>query len=84
MAHSDKEIAECQERLAFLLADRDAENAALNTPRPSCLPPDWTPVALREGQARYIVVAWVAPGYNVTAYKKDRALPSATATPPSP
>lgn len=68
MAHSDKEIAECQERLAFLLADRDAENAALNAPRPAGIPTTWKPYPLRTGHAQYVVVAWHDPDVQISAH----------------
>lgn len=68
MAHLDARIAQLQEELAQLQAERAAEAAALAVARPAGIPPDWVPITFKRGPVDFIIVAWVDPAFTANVF----------------
>lgn len=68
MAHKRDEISSLKDKLALLEADQAAETAAKAEKPPKDIPPNWLPVIYHRGQADYVIVGWIDPGYRVSVY----------------
>jgi len=70
MAHTDARITALQAELGQLQADQASENAALNAARPAGIPATWTPITHKRGEADWIVIGWLDPDFEVSAFSR--------------
>lgn len=69
MAHTDKRIAEIEAELVGLRADQASETAAIDAATPAGIPATWFPITYQRAPGDWIVIGWIDPAFEVTAFE---------------